>query len=358
MRVAIVRIMIMIVLLLAAVGFAIIGGYIGLFMSGSIGFVFAYMLVISLWIGRGDILLERMLHQERIQAGDKVEVTITINLPARYWLCWIIVEERWVQQSRMEEEQYACLAYIRGSRDMKCHYTTSAKVRGLYHVHSSRVMIGDMFGLVKRMLVQEERDAESVQVNPIPLAGSWFKRMQLVGETPTVYGTLRDYISGDPISSIDWKSYARYQMLKTKQLEVEERKSILIVMDAKKGNPSHFETIVSAVTRMVLEMGDPSLELILACGDSRCLVIPHQSMQSGVPSEIYEWLASIEALSFDSFAQQLRTALARSGDESNVIGVTTTSNEQIQQENSMYNHQQSVQLLYIPPAGDGELIYA
>lgn len=366
MSVAIVRIMSMIGLLVAAIGLAVLGGFIGFFLSGCIGFVFTYMLVISLWIRRGDIVAERILHQQRFQAGDKVEVTITINLPARYWLCWIIVEERWVQQKKsrmeemkemeeMEDGQYACLAYIRGARQMQCHYTTSAKARGLYHVHSSRVLIGDMFGLVQRVLVQAEQDAEIVRVNPVPLAGSWFKGVQQGGETISDYGTLRDYMSGDPISSIDWKSYARYQKLKTKQLEVEDSKSMLIVMDARK---AHFETIVSAVTRIVLEMNDPSLELILACGDSRCLIIPHQSKQSGVYSEIYEWLTSIEATSTDSFAEQLRTAITRSGEGSNVIGVTAISEEQIQQENIVYNYPSSIQLLYIPPTRDGELNYA
>lgn len=360
MSVAIFRITSMIGLLFAAVSLAVVGGYMGFFLSGSIGFAFIYMLVISLWISRGKIVAERMLHQQRIQAGDEVEVTITINLPTRYWLCWMIVEECWVQQkqSRVEEEQYACLAYIRGSRSIKFHYTTSAKARGLYRVRCSRVIIGDMFGLVKRILVQEELDAEIVQVNPIPLAGSCFKNMKHGVETPAAYGTLRDYMSGDPISSIDWKSYARYQKLKTKQFEVEESKSVLIVMDAKKGNLLHFERIVSAVTRMVLEMNDPSLELILSCGDSRCLVIPHHSKQAGISPEIYEWLTSMEALSSDSFAEQLRAALARSGEGSDIIGVTVTSDEQIQQGNSMYNQQQSIQLLYIPPNGDGVLIYA
>ncbi|MEX2415763.1 MAG: DUF58 domain-containing protein [Paenibacillaceae bacterium] len=368
MSVAIARIASMISLLFAAVVLAVVGGYMGLFLSGSIGFVFIYMLVISLWIRRGDILAERMLNQQRIQAGDEVEVTITISLPARYWLCWIVVEERWVQQKQCREsempelgelhdEQYACLAFIRGSRHIKCHYTTSAKARGLYRVHSSRVMIGDMFGLVKRVLVQEEQDAEIVRVNPVPLAGHWFKRIRLGEETPSDYGTLRDYISGDPISSIDWKSYARHQKLKTKQLEVEERKSMLIVMDGRK---THFERIVSAVTRMVLEMNDPSLELVLACGESRCSVSTRHSKQSGVSAEIYEWLTSIEALSIDSFTQQIRTALARSGSDEGriVIGVTATSDEPIQQESSVYTYPPSIQLLYIPPNGDGELIYA
>jgi hypothetical protein len=384
MNMPIVRTMSMVGLLLAVIGLAIIGGYMGLFLSGCLGFVFMYILVISLWIRRGDIHAVRMIHQQRIQAGDHVEVTITINLPARYWLCWIVVEECWVKQKyghlpdkqEKEVEQYACLAYIRGDRNIKCHYSTSVKTRGLYRVHSSRVMIGDMFGLVKRVLVQEEHEAEIVQVNPIPLVGNWFNRVQQGGGAPTDYGTLRDYMSGDPISSIDWKSYARYQTLKTKQPEVEERKSMLIVMDARK---AHFESIVSAATRMVLEMNDPTLELILACGDSRCMVILHQANQSAVSTETYEWLSSIEASSSDSFAEQLRTAMSRPGTISNarandtgvdsncnIIGVTITSDERIRTENNVFTHQQSIQIVYIPQLieanidgnRDGELNYA
>src|SRR5690554_2391225 len=48
-------------------------------------------------------------------------------------------------------------------------------------------------------------------------------------------------------SSIDWKSYARYQTLKTKQLELEERNALLIVMDARK---PQFESFLSAATRI------------------------------------------------------------------------------------------------------------
>jgi hypothetical protein len=380
MNMPIARTLSMVGLLLAVLGLTQIGGYMGLFLSGCLGFAFIYILVISLWIRRGDIHAVRMIHQKRIQAGDLVEVTITISLPACYWLCWIVVEERWVQQKMQEKEaeQYACLAYIRGDRNIKCHYMTSAKARGLYRVHSSRVMIGDMFGLVKRVLIQEEQEAEIVQVNPIPLVGNWFKRMQQGGGTPSDYGTLRDYMSGDPISSIDWKSYARYQMLKTKQLEVEERKSMLIVMDARE---THFELMVSAVTRIVLEINEPSTEIILACGDSRCMVIPHLANQSSMSTETYEWLSSLEASSSNSFSEQLRTAVTRPGTISssrahdsgvdasfNIIGVTITSDERIRTENNVFSHQQSVQILYIPQGieadavregkRDGELNYA
>jgi|GEM_PF-4427905 len=363
MRLALIRLMSMLGLVVGGVGLAVVGGYIGYFLSGCIGFVFFYILITSLWMRRGDIIAERMFHQMRIQDGDEIEVTVKIHLPAPYWLCWIIVEERWVHQHRQtEEEQYACLAFVRGSRQIKCHYRTSTKTRGLYHVHSSRVMIGDMFGLVRRVLVQEERDAEIVHVNPLPLKGDWFKGVQRGGETPTSYGTLRDYANGDPISSIDWKSYARYQKLKTKQLEPEEQhSSILIVMDARKGSPANFERLVSAVSRMVLELNDPSLQLILACGESRCLVIPHHDQQLGVRSEVDEWLTTIEASSLDSYAEQLRKALAQStlseGDK--VIGVTAASDEQTRRENNMYIYQQSIQLLYIPPIGEhGEQRYA
>ncbi len=386
MSVVLVRIICMIGLLAATVSLALIGGYMGLFLSGSIGFVLIYMIVMSLWMSRGDILAERMLHQQRIQAGDQVEVTITIRLPGRYWFCWMVVEERWVKQEQsrvprldgvdvkavkavkaMEstgieeavDEQYACVAFIQGDREVKYHYTTSAKARGLYRVHSSRVVIGDMFGLVKRVLVQEEQEAEIVQVNPAPLAGSWFKCLRLVDVTPSDYGTLRDYMSGDPISSIDWKSYARYQKLKTKQLEVEESKSMLIVMDARK---DYFETIVSAVTRIVMELNNSSIEFVLACGDSRCSLSARNSLHSEVPAEIYKWLATIESVSLASFDGQLKAALAYSGTSSieagAIIGLTASPDERHVHNNHRYGHQQSIQLLYVPHNGNGELIYA
>src|SRR5690554_2777523 len=173
MSMSIIRTMGMVGLLLAIIGLMKLGGYIGLFLSGSIGFLFIYLLVISLWMGRGDIHAVRKIHQPRLEAGSPVEVSITIKLPMRYWLCWVVVEESWIQQKNdllqagkqekqgkqgkqdihdkqeVEAEKYACLAYIRGERNIKCHYMTTVKARGLYRVHSSRVMIGDMFGLVK-----------------------------------------------------------------------------------------------------------------------------------------------------------------------------------------------------------------
>ncbi len=383
MSVAIVRIVCMSGLLIVTIGLAANGGYMGLFLSGTIGCVLIYMLVISLWISRGDILAERVLHQQPVQAGDQIEVTLAISLPARYWLCWMVVEESWVkmgsnQVTQVDErvgkaanivkiaefdkgvdEQYVCLAFIRGARNVKYHYTTSAKARGLYRVHSSQVIIGDMFGLVKRVLVQKELEAEIVQVNPAPLAGDWIERLRRDEAAPSNYGTIRDYMNGDPISSIDWKSYARYQKLKTKQLEVEVSKSMLIVMDARK---DYFETIVSAVTRIVKEMSDPSLKFILVCGDSRLAVNPPYSGLSAASSDIYEWLARVEALSTESFDGQLRAALDYSGGSSIeggvVIGLTASPDTRREYSNDHYGYQQSVQLLYIPHNGNGEMVYA
>src|SRR5690554_6838851 len=335
------RVIVVFGLLVATIGLAIIGGYVGMFLSGAIGCMLIYTFVMSLWISRGDIHAERIIHKRTIQPGDQVEVTMTISVPVRYWLCWIVVEERWVQlknghilkeQANQTEltEHYACLAYIQGARDIKCQYTTSAKARGQYGVHSSRVTIGDMFGLVNRVLTQEEHDAEIVHVNPVPLAGSWYKRVHDMKDSPADYGTLRDYMSGDPISSIDWKSYARYQALKTKQLEVEEHTSHLIVMDARE---AHFERIVSAVARMVLEIKDSHLDVTLVCGDSRCIVTSHYSNEPHSYSEVEKWLCSIQPSSSASFVEQLRTFLDHTNSDSRlgsgassgckIIGVTT-----------------------------------
>lgn len=372
MSVAIVRIACMIGLLIATVGLALVGGYMGLFLSGTIGFVLIYVLAVSIWISRGDILAERMVHQQHIQTGDQVEITITITLPSRYWLCWMFVEEHWVKEKQSlvtrldeiegevaEEEQYACMSFIRGARNIKYHYTTSRKARGLYRVHSSRVIIGDMFGLVKRVLVQEEQEAETVQVNPAPLAGDWIKRLRRDEAAPTNYGTVRDYMNGDPISSIDWKSYARYQKLKTKQLEVEDSKTMLIVMDARK---DYFEIIVSAVTRIVMEMNDPSLELIIACGNRRYSVSTRHSKHSTASGEIYKWLALLEALNTDSFEGQLRTAITQSDISSVegaiVIGLTASPDTRRDYSSDNLGNQHLIQFLNVPLNGNGELIYA
>jgi uncharacterized protein (DUF58 family) len=335
-------------LLLAAVGLAFVGGYVGWFLSGCIGFICLYMIVISICM-RGDIVAERMIHQRWLEAGDEVEVTVTLHLPSRYWLCWIMVEERWVRKAREEEERYACSAFIRGSRRMTCRYKTSGKLRGLYRVNSSCVIIGDVFGLVKRSLAQEEHDGEIVQVRPRPLPGSWLNSVQHRGDITHGFGTLRDYMNGDPITSIDWKSYARYQKLKTKQREAEEGRSILIVLDAQRGSIANFETIVSMAARMVLEMNDHSLDLTLACGESRCEVI--YCRQSGLSSSTYDWLTSLEADTLDSFPLQMRKAINLAGFCGQVIGITSASDRNMNDGNRGYMEQPFIQFVYVSPNG-------
>lgn len=391
MSMPLVRIIGMIGLLLVIVGLAQAGGYVGLFLCGCLGFIWLYVVSTSLWIQRGQIYAVRSIHHQRLQAGDRAEVTITIHLPMRYWLCWIVVEEQWTppkatvlpkshvmeesivkrekhnkkqkqggrESQNINSEQYACLAYIRGSRAMKCHYTTLAKARGLYRVHSSCVMIGDMFGLVNRVLIQDEQESEIVQVNAVPLAGNWIHQIQRESASTADYGTLRDYISGDPISSIDWKSYARYQTLKTKQLEAEERKSLLIVMDARK---PYFELIVSAVTRLIMETND-LVQMMLVCGESRCLVHPHLShaTETGISTVVMDWLASIEATSLDSFTEQLSKAITYSSHSSHIysnqltmdanysmIGLTVASNERMAIDNSRITYEHKIQIVYLP----------
>jgi hypothetical protein len=364
------RIMYLAVLLVFIGGFAKAGGYLGLFLSGSLGFIFIYIVLSSVWIHYGHIHAVRVIHQPRLQAGDRANVTLTITLPVRYWLCWIIVEERWtpskptsqkqdnndtkkkLESPKIQVEHYACLAYIRGKRDIRCHYTTSSKARGLYRVHSSRVVIGDMFGLMKRVLIEEEQESEIVQVNAAPLAGNWFNRIQQEGSNSCDYGTLRDYMSGDPISSIDWKSMARYQTLKTKQHEAEERKSLLIVMDARE---SYFECMVSAVTRILLEMSEASEQIMLVCGESYFL------LNNGIDASVFNWLASIEATNLHNFDEQLHRAITHGrqsislhtahsgvGSSCSIIGLTYASNEQIDMDNNGFAHEYAIQIVYVP----------
>jgi uncharacterized protein (DUF58 family) len=253
------------------------GGYSTVFLSCATGMLLVYALASALFSLRR-VEVSRLTDQSRYLAGDDAAVTVTVTrkgLP----LGWLAVRDIWTDGSK--EIRLSCYVRLDAGRKAEFQYKISRLSRGAYRLVRTELYAGDWFGLLRRSKAIAGACGFTVYPRPLPAgeaiggtardSGKAGKR-QFESHSPVTSG-IRDYIQGDPLSRIHWKSSAKTGEWRTRTAEPLESERTVILLDCRRSayagaeGAERFELAVRAAAGLAEYARSRGNEPLLAVGD-------------------------------------------------------------------------------------------
>jgi uncharacterized protein (DUF58 family) len=184
-----------------------------------------------------------------LEGGD-VHLGVEVELEARVLPGLVTLVERYATLG----EQRAVLT--RAERMLHAQYTIRSVPRGRYRLESAAVRIEDPFGLERRDVPLDAAATLVVYPRLVEL-GRLFSETgstqhdgrRLLLRRPTGYDlhSVREYVEGDSLRKVHWRTTARRGQLMVRELEDAPRDDVAVVLDAWDGSPPEvFDVAVRA----------------------------------------------------------------------------------------------------------------
>lgn len=238
-------------LLCAGVGAVARGGAVEWFMFALLGGIGA----ISLWLpiaASKSITLKRMLSETEIDAGESIQVTLSMERKWRVPMVWIAIEETVSNTSSLHNGPVPHTTVLAPmlARSSAVSYSLGELARGVYRFGSATVTCGDLFGLTAiRRTIEWETEFTVLPALPksdgssrVQLAGRhkpdtsvYTASASARGEGTDAYAELlgkaglgpdsRPYRDGDSLRHLDFRAAARGRGLYTKLHDGDESRT-------------------------------------------------------------------------------------------------------------------------------------
>jgi len=205
--------------------------------------------------------------------GDDVPVRVELELESKLAPAGITLVERYERLGARRTE------LRRDGRHLWARYVLESVPRGRYRIDDAVVVVEDPFGLERR----EPRLAESASLVVYPKlvelerlfseAGSHARdgrRVLLQRPSGFDLHSVRDYVEGDSLRKVHWRSTARRGHLMVKELEDAPRDDVAVVLDAWRGCPSGvFDVAVRAAGSILKAYAHRSRRAALVLGGAK-----------------------------------------------------------------------------------------
>lgn len=215
----------------------------------SMAYLFGGTLVLSFFWGQFNKMwvgISRLTSSLRVQVGNPIEERIVIRNLSYLPKLWIEVQDA----SELPEHRVSRVVHgIGPKRTRSWSVKTNARYRGRYRLGPMRLISGDAFGLFT--FKKELPQTSSITIVPatydLPyfsppigrLTGGETMRRRTHNTTPNFAG-VREYMPGDSMNRIHWRSTARTGRLIVKEFEEDPSADIWVVLDMHRD--THFET--------------------------------------------------------------------------------------------------------------------
>lgn len=205
---------------------------------------------------------KRILNSSHLQSGDSLKATITLSRGFPFPLLYTVVSDRWMEGEQRETiEELHTMRVLGWKRHVEWNYEVNQMARGEYVAPKIRIEVIDFFGWIRKSSLISVQDQvlvypRLVDVDYIAVESGEGERLatspfNLVKDTTVVTG-VRDYQSGDRMSWIHWKSFARTQTLMTKEFEDRSSRNLSLVFDGR--SSATFEETITFVASLLKAM--------------------------------------------------------------------------------------------------------
>lgn len=200
--------------------------------------------------------LQRDVQSSYLQQGDVLTVTIQMKRMSFFPLLYTVMTDHWgdegTKTNGMKEHKMVVPGW---RRQIDWQYDLENMPRGEYEAASIQIEVIDFFGWVRKSIAIPVHTKVLVYPQAISLDGVAVETGQggKLARSPfdfvkdaTVVTGVRDYQSGDRMSWVHWKSFARTQTLMTKEFEERSSEDMLLVFDRRKSLTFEDEVVLAA----------------------------------------------------------------------------------------------------------------
>ena len=217
----------------------------GAFLSEDFIFAIVYLLAGSYVLGRWwtlrvlETLEVERRYEKHLFIGEKQTVQLVFKNPSWLPIAWLQVQESLPIELGVLEP-YQRVISVPGRGTVEASYSLEARRRGYYSLGPLQVSSGDVFGVEDGANRTWEGEHITVYPRVIPLAKMPFpssaplgtlRHHQPIFEDPTRVMGKRDYVPGDSLRRMDWKSSAVVGRLQVKTYEPAISLEITICLD-------------------------------------------------------------------------------------------------------------------------------
>ncbi len=225
--------------------------------GGTLLFSFLWAWVNLRWVG-----ISRMTQSLRAQVATPVEERIIIYNKGYLPKLWLEVQDH----SELPGHHASRVVNGIGPRSQRSwNVKTLARYRGRYRLGPMTLISGDPFGLFtfRRHLPQTSAVTIFPATYPLPsfippigrLTGGEIMHRRTHNTTPN-FSSVRDYVPGDTLNKIHWKSTARAGKLIVKEFEEDPNADIWIMLDMHR--ETHLEATEGSDTPAATEVDHPN----------------------------------------------------------------------------------------------------
>lgn len=247
--------------LLTGAGFALVAAGVAARSAGALG---AGMMLLSfvvtnrfLFRGSEAIVSERKVDLARVYEGERTNVALTLTNPGNR-LLFLEVRDRLPRQLKVESGQaYDFIALPSGAVD-ELRYEVGAPLMGVHEIGPTDLRLEDPFGLFYEerhtegshtlwVLPRREdlRKAALLSTLPMPLMGD--HQVNRPGDGFDFF-SIREYVAGDTLRSVNWKASARSSKLLVNQMMRTTAAEVTLFVDARGITGSGPEDMSARVT--------------------------------------------------------------------------------------------------------------
>ena len=214
------------------------------------------------------VSFERTMGVRRAFPGEFVELTLRIANEKLLPLGWLSVEDRWslalpLQDGEIFPSPSGQMGFFRSAFSVRWfervnrRYRLLCTRRGYYPFGPARLRSGDIWGLFRQDLVQENLDWLIVYPQVLPLQALGFPPKEPLGETKATWRIfedpsravgIRDLRPEDGFRHIHWKASARRQELQVKVFEPTTSRNLVVFL-----NVATFERYWEGTRPLLLE---------------------------------------------------------------------------------------------------------
>lgn len=207
-----------------------------------------------------DVEATRVIHTTQVRKGGSYSATATIYRKIPFPLLYTVVSEQTNSPSlnKRMAGQYQKMVIPGFRKTVSWSYAIDQMPRGEHVMEGIYLEIADFFGWVKKSRLLPIQQTVLVYPNTVEIAyrpmesrydqGAMAAPFTLVKDTTMASG-IRDYQTGDRVSWIHWKSYARTQTLRTKEFEDRQSQELFLLDDRR--DSDKFELQVELVASIL-----------------------------------------------------------------------------------------------------------
>ncbi|MHA6260159.1 DUF58 domain-containing protein [Sporosarcina sp. CAU 1771] len=286
-----------------------------MFQGGKVSWTIFYVLIpfiayslLLFFYPLSTVTAERIILTPTVQKGGKYKVAMTVKRTSRFPLLYVVLTEKYegVEIPNLAGDKLKHFFVFGFKNEVHWEYEVQNMPRGEHVIQGVQMELLDFFGWIRKVHFIEIVNSVIVypkitDIDYVPMAtqyerGVSVSPLNIVKDTTMATG-VRDYQTGDRMSWIHWKSFARTQTLMTKEFEDRRSQELFIVLDGRASDV--FEEQVELTASIVRAVSNHQAGLGLVTTGSKQTVFPFIQTEEEV-QRVLTHLAKVKPVSNSS----------------------------------------------------------